>query len=165
MRDRRRFGHLFLALFSTWALLAGVSPSCAQSRPLPRLTDPAVVPDDDLTLVVGTHFIAPTTDGVSAKAQFTDARIPLSAFNETDRCLDQTALEVATEYFTTLGRVLGKAGHYYFLPEDEISKAVSMCEKLHGRPPQAWVSGKTKIIAFGKVVPTVDASALEKSVR
>ncbi len=138
----------------------------AQSPPhLEPLTDPAVVPDDLLTLVVATRFVSPSKDGTSARAQFTDARIPLSSFNETDRCIDERALEVAKEYFTNLGRVLGKAGHYYFVPEAEIRRAVSMCERLFGHPPQAWVDNKTKVIAFGKVVPTVDAPALERSVR
>src|SRR5690606_14255655 len=91
-----------------------------------------VVPDDALTLVVGTRFVGPSGEGVSARAQFTDSRIPLAALNETDHCVDQHALEVAKEYFETLGRVMGKAGHYYFVPEAEISKSVSMCEKQHG---------------------------------
>ncbi len=90
---------------------------------------------------------------------------PSPRFNETDHCVDQHALEVAKEYFETLGRVMGKAGHYYFVPEAEISKSVSMYEKQHGRPPQAWVDTKTKIIAFGRVVPTEEAPALEQSVR
>jgi hypothetical protein len=158
-----RLPQLTVALFALW-LLVGISPSRAQSPPLQPLTDPKVVPDDELTLVVGTRFVAPSPTATTARAQFTDARIALSSFNETDHCVDQRALEVATEYFTTLGRVLGKAGHYYFLPEDEIRKAVLMCEKLHG-PPQAWVVEKTKVIAFGKVVPTGDAQALERSVR
>ena len=118
-----------------------------------------------LTLVVGTRFVTPPASEMSAKELFTDARIPLGAFNETDRCIDQTALEVAQDYFTNLGRVLGKAGHYYFVPEDEIKKAVSMCEKMHGRAPQAWVETQTKVIAFGRVVPTADAPALEGSIR
>jgi hypothetical protein len=118
-----------------------------------------------LTLVVGTRFIKPTPAGTTAKSQFSDARIPVSEFNDTDRCVDQRALEVAQEYFTNLGRLLGKAGHYYFVPETEIEKAVSMCERLYKSPPQALVEAKTQIIAFGRVVPTVEAAALEQSIR
>lgn len=129
------------------------------------LADHGVVPDDMLTIVVGTRFVAPPAKELSAKELFTDARIPLSAFNETDHCVDQSALEVAKEYFATLGRVLGKAGYYYFVPEAEIEKAVSMCERMHRQPPKAWTGNKTKIIAFGKVVPDSEAAALEKSVR
>jgi hypothetical protein len=162
MRATNGLLHLTTALVC--ALLFG-GAALAQSPAAPALTDPDVVPDDMLTLVVGTHFVGPAADGVTAKAQFTDARIPLAAFNETDRCIDQRAVEVAQEYFTALGRLLGKAGLYYFVPEDEIKKAVTVCERLHGQPPQAWVESKTKIIAFGKVVPTVDAPALEKSIR
>lgn len=117
-----------------------------------------------MTLVVGTRFVSPSVQ-TSARALFTDARIPLSAFNETDHCIDQQALELAKEYFATLGRVLGKAGHYYFVPEDEIKKSVSICERLHHKPPQVWTAKGTRIIAFGRVVPTTEAPALEESIR
>ncbi len=139
----------------------------AQTSPPPkRLIDPEAVPDDMLPLVVGTRFVKPSADRTSsAPALFNGARIPLSAFNETDHCVDQSALEVATEYFTALGRALGKAGYYYFVPEEEIRKSVAMCERLYHRPPQAWVDKETVIVAFGRVVPTVDAPALEKSIR
>ena len=72
---------------------------------------------------------------------------------------------MAKKYFATLGRALGKAGHYYFVPDSEVRTAVVMCEKLHGRQPQAWVENSTRVIAFGKVVPTAEAPELEKSVR
>jgi len=146
------------ALLSVLALPVGSPALLGQS-------DHGAVPDDMLTLVVGTRFVGPTAEGTSAKSQFTDARIPLSEFNETDHCIDQSALEVAKEYFTNLGRVMGKAGHYYFVSESEIKKSVAMCERQHGRAPQAWVESKTKVIAFGKVVPTVEAASLEESVR
>jgi len=165
MRDTRPLPNPSVALLSLWLLLAASSAALAQSPPLQPLIDPGVVPDEMLTLVVGTRFVLPSADGISAKAQFADARIPLSTFNETDHCVDQQALELAKDYFGTLGRVLGKAGHYYFVPDAEMTKLVSMCEKLHGRPPQAWVDKKTKVIAFGRVVPTADAPALEQSVR
>lgn len=157
--------HLIVVLFGSWMVLANGAATLAQSPPAPAVTDPGVVPDDMLTLVVGTRFVAPTETETSAKAQFSDARIPISTFNETDHCVDERALELANDYFTTLGRALGKAGHYYFVPDDEIRKLASQCEKQHGRPPQAWIDNKTKIIAFGRVVPTADAAALEKSVR
>ena len=165
MRVASLLPHLTVALLSSWMPFAGVSPTLAQSPSLQTFSDPAVVPDDMLTLVVGTRFVSPAAGELSARVQFIEARIPLAAFNETDHCVDQSALEVAKEYFTSLGRVLGKAGHYYFVPEDAIRKAALMCERLHGRPPQAWVDATTKVIAFGKVVPTADARALEESVR
>ena len=165
MRAQSRLQRLTVAILSSCTLLAGTAAALAQSPSLQTFSDPGVVSDDDLTLVVGTHFVTASPNATSPRAQFTDARIPLAAFNETDRCVDQGALERAQEYFTTLGRLLGKAGHYYFVPDEEIRKSVSMCEKLHKLPPQAWVETKTKIIAFGRVVPTADAAALEKSVR
>lgn len=154
-----------VALLSSWALLAGAWPAAAQSPSQQVPAAPGAVADDDLTLVVGTRFVSPSTSGMSVRAQFTDARIPLSAFNETDHCIDQRALEVAMDYFNSLGPALGKAGHYHFVPDAEIRQSATMCETLHGRPPQAWVDEKTKVIAFGKVVPTPDAPALERSVR
>lgn len=165
MRTTSRLPHLAVAVLSSWMPLVGVSAAFAQSPSSQTPTNPDVVQDDDLTLVVGTRFVMPSANETSARAQFTDARIPLSAFNETDHCIDQRALEVAKEYFATLGRALGKAGYYYFVPEAEIRSAVSMCEKVHGQPPKAWVDEKTKVIAFGKVVPTADAAALEMSIR
>jgi hypothetical protein len=152
--------------FAVAMLALGVSAALAQSPPNPRLqADPGVVSDDMLTLVVGTRFVTSSADGGSARAQFTDSRIPVSTFNKTDHCVDEQALELAKEYFTTLGRLLGKAGHFYFVPDEQIQKSVSMCERLHNGPPHAWVPDKTKIIAFGQVVPTVDAPALEQSIR
>jgi hypothetical protein len=126
--------------------------------------DTGVVPDDELTLVVGTRFVT-AADDQSAAALFTKARIPLSRFNDTDHCVDQNALKVAQDYFTDLGRVLGKAGHYYFVPDDAVKKSVEACATQHGRAPQAWVEDKTQIVAFGRVVPTNEAAALEEQVR
>lgn len=156
VRDLRR-----PVLWMCLSVAAGVS-AFAQSPPE---ADPGVVPDDMLTLVVGTRFVSPSSADQSAKALFDAARIPLSSFNETDHCLDKTALEIAQEYFAGLGRALGKAAYYYFIPDAEIKEAVSRCEKMSGQPPQAWAETKTKIIAFGKVVPTADAPALEKAIR
>lgn len=121
--------------------------------------------DDDLTIVVGTRFVGPTPVGTPANAQFTDARIPLADFNETDHCVDQSALETATAYFNSLGHMLTKAGVFYFVPESNVREAVRMCEKMHGAPPKAWVADKTSIIAYGKVVPSAEAPALEQSLR
>jgi hypothetical protein len=169
--DRRRL--FLMAVFSSWMVLVGPSAALAQTAPQAP-ADPGVVADDDLTgvvadddltVVVGTRFVAPSSEGLTAKAQFTDARIPLSAFNETDHCVDQQALEMAKDYFNSLGRLLGKAAQYYFVPDADVKKLVSLCEKQHGRPPQAWVDDKTRIIAFGFAVPTADAPALERSIR
>ena len=145
--------------------LITVAAAALGSASLAQTTDHGVVPDDMLTLVVGTRFVGPAAQEASPKNQFSDARIPLSDFNETDHCIDQQALEAAQEYFTTLGRVMGKAGHYYFVPDEHIKKSVAMCERLHRGPPKAWNEGRIKIIAFGQVVPTVDAPTLEKSIR
>jgi hypothetical protein len=139
-----------------------MSAARAQS---PASPDTGVVPDDELTLVVGTRFVAPSPDGTSAKAQFDGARIPLTEFNDTDHCVDQSALEVAKEYFTTLGRMMGKAALYYVVPEAEVKIAIAMCDRMHASPPKAWVDSKTQIIAFGKVVPTTEAPALEETLR
>lgn len=158
----------FIVVFfflSTLLLLAASVPVRAQFNERATENDTGVVPDDELTLVVGTRFVKPTDGSLTAHIQFTDKRIPRSNFNETDHCLDEQALVIAKEYFTTLGRTLGKAGYYYFVPETEIKKSLSMCLKLYNSPPNAWVENSTKIIAFGKVVPTANAPALERSVR
>jgi hypothetical protein len=181
MRATSRLPRLTAAVFSSWMVLAATA-ALAQTAPQTP-ADPGVVADDDLTgvvadddltgvvadddltVVVGTRFVAPSSEGLTAKAQFTDARIPLSAFNETDHCVDQQALEMAKDYFNSLGRLLGKAAQYYFVPDADVKKLVSLCEKQHGRPPQAWVDDKTRIIAFGFAVPTAAAPALERSIR
>ncbi len=137
---------------------AGAAPALAQA---PSAAAPA---DEDMTLVTGTRFVTAATGETTAKAQFMDARIPLAAFNETDHCIDQSALETATEYFDKLGRELAKAGHYYFVPNSQVAAFVSACEKLHGTP-KAWVAGKTDIIAFGRVVPTAMAPRIESEIR
>jgi hypothetical protein len=142
-------------------------PAANAQSPLPSkpAAEELAVPDDMLTLVVGTRFVRPTADSKSPRTLFVDERIPLSTFNETDNCIDQQALEVAKEYFTSLGQLLGKAGIYYYVPDEAIQKALAMCERVARKPPQAWTSNGTKIIAFGRVVPTIDAPALEKSIR
>jgi hypothetical protein len=152
------------SLLAVAALAIGIISAQAQA-PRPPQTAPEVVPDDMLTLVVGTRFVAASGDEASARTRFLQERLPLAGFNDTDRCIDEQSLEIAKEYFTTLGRLLSKAGHYYFVPEEEIRKSAAICERLHHRPPQAWVDNATKIIAFGQVVPTVDAPALEQSIR
>lgn len=161
-----RQGYFRLPL-SLGLILALGAAAFSQSAPRRPTADSGVVPDDMLTLVVGTHFV-PAPDGAdapSAHALFTRARIPLAAFNETDRCIDQAAVEVAQEYFTALGRLLGKAGHYYFVPDDAVEKSAIMCERLHRKPPHAWNASKTKILAVGRVVPTSEAPALEQTLR
>ncbi len=140
------------------AIVMALPPAVAQET---KVEIPA---DSEMTLVTGTRFVTVAAGESTAKAQFLDARIPLSAFNKTDHCIDERALEVATEYFNGLGRELAKAGHYYFVPNSEVAAFVAACEKLHGAA-QAWAAGKTDIIAFGRVVPTVIASDLEQSIR
>ena len=149
-------------MFSACLLLASTGMAQAQAPPA---REPGVVPDDRLTLVVGTRLVSSSEPGASARSLFTQARIPLSSFNETDHCIDQGALEVAQEYFNSLGRLLGKAGHYYFVPDANIKMIAAMCERMHGRPAAAWAELKTSIIAFGQVVPTADAPTLEKNIR
>jgi hypothetical protein len=163
MRSRSRSKSPVAYILFSCLLITGVPATLAQSQS--KAAEPGVIADDELTLVIGTRFVTRSAEETSPKAQFTDARIPLSKFNETDRCVDEGALEVAREYFNTLGRTLGKAAYFYVVPEDEVRKSVSMCEKLHKLSPQAWVDGTTTIIAFGKVVPTMEAPALEQSIR
>jgi hypothetical protein len=141
------------------ALLAGAAPALAQGR------SPAPSADEDMTLVTGTRFVVVAPAESTAKAQFMDARIPVTAFNETDHCIDQGALEAATAYFDTLGRELIEAGHFYFVPDDEVKGMAVSCEKLHRRAPQAWAAEKTRIIAFGRVVPTAMAERVERDIR
>lgn len=121
--------------------------------------------DSEMTLVTGTRFVTVAAGETTAKAQFTDARIPVSAFNETDHCIDQRALEAATTYFDSFGRELAEAGHYYFVPNSEIAVHAVACEAQHGQPPQAWVPGKTDIIAFGRAVPSAMAAEVERGIR
>jgi hypothetical protein len=47
---------------------------------------------------------------------------------------------------TSLGRVLGKAGHSYCVPDTEIRKSVSMCERLHRVPPKALVVRRPRLL-------------------
>ncbi len=140
------------------AAALGISAAGAQET---KVEIPA---DSEMTLVTGTRFVTVAAGETTAKAQFTDARVPLSAFNKTDHCIDERALEVATEYFNNLGRELAKAGHYYFVPNGEVAAIAAACERQHGAP-QAWAAGKTDIIAFGRIVPTVLAADVEKEIR
>jgi len=166
MRSKSRLPLLVACLLGAWGLIAGVSPAAAQSQPEDGpLTDPGVVPDDLLTLVVGTRFVTAPVSEASLKAQFSNARIPMAAFNETDTCIDRRALEAAQDYFGTLGRALGKAGYYYLVPDEDVAEFASACATSHGQPAKAWARDKIKIIAFGRVVPTDSAAALEESIR
>lgn len=164
MQATHRASRFSVAVLLVGISLAGLSAVHAQS-PAPAVPGSSAAAEEDLTLVVGTRFVPPGANGISPKARFEAARIPLSAFNETDHCVDQRALEVAMDYFNNLGPALGKAGHYYFVPDAELFKAASMCERMHGKPPQAWTETKTHVIAFGRIVPTADAPALERSIR
>lgn len=121
-------------------------------------------PSTDMTLVTATRFVT-KHEGESARALFENARIQLSEFNETDHCIDQGALETATEYFDKLGRELVEAGHFYFLPEVEMKHIVKLCERSVGAPPQAWELETTQAVAFGRVVPASIAASLEQKLR
>lgn len=160
MRDNREFHELIGPLLFLFVLLCGSSRLQAQQS-----IDPGSVSDDQLTIVVATHFVSAFNEEISPSSQFASARIPLEKFNETDQCIDESALEAARTYFESLGRLLGKVGYYYVVPDADTAKAVAICVKLKGVRPQAWVENKTKVIAFGRVVPTADAPALERSMR
>lgn len=163
MRATKIPGCKTLRIMSLCTLLA-MSAALAQTPSRDSPIVPDTIPEEMQTLVVGTRFATRSTTEATAKDRFKNLRIATSTFNETDRCVDQRALELAQDYFETLGRSLSKAGHYYFVPDEEIKNAALMCEKLHG-PPQAWVATKTEVIAYGKRVPTTDAAALELSLR
>ena len=113
---------LSVRLMVAWMLIAAAPAALAQSPPSQTDSEAGTASDDTLTLVVGTRFVRPTAIGTPANAQFTDARIPLTAFNETDHCVDQSALETASAYFNSLGRVLSQAGHFYFVPEANVRR-------------------------------------------
>ncbi|NOT72817.1 MAG: hypothetical protein HOP09_16525 [Hyphomicrobium sp.] len=163
MRASNKTNRMTIAILFLWSL--AVAPAAlAQSLSRDHLVKPDPLPDEMQTLVVGTRFVTLSNTKATANDRFKNLRIATSTFNDTDRCVDQRALELAQDYFETLGRSLSKAGHYYFVPDEEVKNAALMCEKLHG-PPQAWVATKTEVIAYGKRVPTTDAAALELSIR
>lgn len=118
----------------------------------------------DITIVTATRFVT-AQQGKTARALFEGARVQLSEFNETDHCIDQGALDKATEYFDTLGRELAEAGHYYFVPEDEMKRIAGVCESTVGTPPRAWRLETTQAVAFGRAVPTPMAANLEQKLR
>jgi hypothetical protein len=89
---------LSVRLMVAWMLIAAAPAALAQSPPSQTDSEAGTASDDTLTLAVGTRFVGPTAIGTPANAQLTDARIPLTAFNETDHCVDQSALETATAY-------------------------------------------------------------------
>lgn len=160
----RIFKSMPLRGISVCFLILATTMSAARAEPTGLIKN-AEQADAGLILVVGTRFVGSTPVGTPANAQFTDARIPLAGFNETDHCIDQSALETATAYFNSLGNILAKAGVFYFVPEANVRDAVRMCEKMHGAPPRAWVADQTSIIAYGKVVPALEAPTLEQSLR
>lgn len=123
------------------------------------------VPDDLKTMVIGTRFVRGASEEVSPGRLFKNFRIPLGEFNKTDHCVDQASLEVAQEYFRTLGRMLEKTGYYYQLPVEDIGRLVSKCEAQNGMPPKALAQSDAKVLAFGRVVPTTAAPALEETLR
>lgn len=142
----------------------------AQSHPpghIPEhgVPDHGVVADDDLTRVIGTRFVANTQPDKSPKSQFLEARIPVSDFNTADHCIDQEGLELARQYFDSLGRMLGKAGQFYIVPDADMATVEATCVRQTGEPPHAWKASSVKLIAFGQVVPTTEAAALEAAIR
>jgi hypothetical protein len=120
---------------------------------------------EEMTLVTATRFVAARGADQSARGLFETARLPLSRFNATDHCIDTAALQAATEYFDALGRELIEAGHFYFVPDEEMQRVAALCERSEGGAPQAWKAGEVKVVAFGRVVPTTMASRLEQSLR
>jgi hypothetical protein len=153
------------AMLAAFALLAADSATRAQSPPQPQPGDTGVTADEDMTLVVATRIVAPTDQSASPKVMFDKARVPEASFNATDRCIDEHALEIAQEYFTSLGRMLGTSAVLYVVPDEDVAQRVAICEKQHGHPPQAWVAGKTQVVAYGRMVPTAAAAELEQSLR
>ncbi|MEQ8824420.1 MAG: hypothetical protein RIC14_08605 [Filomicrobium sp.] len=157
---------LAAAAFSTIVTAGGLlSPVAAQSPLDPVPFAGGQVPDDLKTMVIGTRFIRASGGDVSPGRQFNEFRIPLSDFNKTDHCVDQGSLEVAEEYFRTLGRMLEKTGYYYQLPDQDTGRLISKCESQNGAPPKALANKGTKILAYGRVVPTTAAPALEETLR
>jgi hypothetical protein len=120
--------------------------------------------NDNLTLVVGTHFVVSAKVDSTPSTQFANERIPAERLNETDRCIDEGALDIAKDYFSKLGQVLERAAYFYIIPDDDLVGVIATCKSLHSQRPQAWARN-VKIIAFGRVVPSPDAPALEQSIR
>lgn len=154
--------HLMTVLaVGSWGLFASVAVA-QDTAPSPSRSAPS---DDDMTMVVATRIVTLTDPGTSLKVMFDTKRVPDSTLNATDRCVEDHALEIAQDYFNTLGRLLGRAAFYYEVPDEEIGRRVQICEKMHTTPPQAWGAGKTKIIALGSVLPSAAAAEFEKSLR
>lgn len=164
IRHPRLRCHLLSAMAATlisWGMLAGVAVAQGAARsPTPR-----AAADADMTLVVATRIVEQADAGTSLKAVFDSKRVPESSLNATDRCVEEHALEIAQEYFTTLGTLLGRAAFYYEVPDEEVGRRVEICERMHGSPPQAWSAGKTKMVALGAMLPSAAAVEFEKSLR
>lgn len=58
--------------------------------------------------------------------------------------------------------MLETAGYFFHIPPDEVARLTDECASRHGMAPKALSVGGTKIIAFGKVVPTKQAPASKK---
>lgn len=123
------------------------------------------VPDHMKTMVIGTRFVRNAQLQSSPGEQFKNSRVPLSEFNATDHCIDTAALEIAEAYFRTLGRMLERTGYYYHIPPGDTDRLKADCRSRHHAEPEALAVNGTKIIAFGQVVPTKHAPALEKTLR
>jgi hypothetical protein len=155
-------------LLSVSALIAlFVSASLAEP---PSPLDPVPfeggkVPDHLKTLVIGTRFVRSEDSQASPERQFRELRVPLADFNAADRCVDEASIGVAQDYFRTLGRMLETAGYFFHIPPEDVARLTDECTSRHGTTPSALSVSGTKIIAFGKVVPTKQAPALEQTLR
>lgn len=154
-------------LLAVAAISLLAAPIWAQERspidPVPF--DGGHVPDHLKTIVIGTRFVRAVEAGVSPDRQFKRFRVPVSDFNDTDHCVDSASLEVAEGYFRTLGQMLEKTGYYYEIPQGEIDRLRADCIERHGAPPAALDAKGTTVLAFGRVVSTSDAPALERDLR
>lgn len=155
------------SIFLVTALFIGsLSQTAVAQSPLEPTPFPGgAVPDHLKTMVIGTRFVRTEQDNISPGRRFNKFRVPLAEFNQTDHCVDQGSLEIAESYFRTLGRMLEKTGYYYRIPTEDADRVVSSCEARHGEPPRALAQTGTQILAFGRVVPTKVAPALEETLR
>ena len=59
--------------------------------------------------------------------------------------------------------MLETAGYFFHIPPEEFARLVDEFTSRHRLAPRALSVSGTKIIAFGKVVPTKQAPALEQN--
>ena len=155
-----------LLIVSTSIGLAGPAAFAEPPSPLdPVPIERGHVPDHLKSLVIGTRFVRPEDPRASPERQFRQFRVPVSDFNDADHCVDEASIKVAQDYFKTLGRMLETAGFFIFIPPDDVARLTDECTSRHGAIPSALGVSGTNIIAFGKVVPTKQAPALEETLR